>query len=200
MLGFATVDVVPDETYTIWLTSRTERTRANHTNAVVFRFDDPEPWRLGSPKQMLGDRLVLLTDGTDPAAAEVEGHLTWDHIAILAAVTKDLQDTITESFERYRNLPGKADLLEPTLPGIPEPADASALRDETAHDRTLRVADALARTWTAWLSTELERTKRSHYVHWEGDAFATAEERREVREFPDKFIEALPNPWLLAPR
>jgi hypothetical protein len=200
MLGFATVDVVAGETYTVWLTSRTERTRANHTNAVVFRFDDPDPWERGLPQAMLANRLVLLTEGTDARDAEVKEPLNADHLLAIASATRDLQDTISTSFEQYRAQPGKAELIEPTFHGIPQALDQSTLRDLPPEDRTLQVANALSRTWTAWLTTELERTKRARYVPWDGYPSASNEECREVREFPARFIEALPSPWLVSDR
>lgn len=190
MLGFATVDVVPDETYTVWLTSRTEATRASHTNAVVFRFDDPEPWERRLPAQMVADRAILLTERTDPGLARVERYLTADDIAVMAAAADDLQAVVSKAFDDYRSRPGKADLVEPTFPRVPEPVDQRPLVDRPPAERTLVVANALARTWSAWLGTEQERVKR-RYVPWLGEP----QDQQVLREFPSNFADRIwPHP------
>lgn len=187
MLGFATVDVVPEETYTVWLTSRSDGMRVNHTNAVVFRFDDPKPWERRLPEQMIADRVVLLTNPDLADLAGVSKPITVADVALLASATGELQALVTGAFEEHRSRPGKADLVEPAFRALPAPVDMQALAEAPPAARTLAVAQALSQAWSAWLGAEQERVRRSHYVPWDGPF----EARQTLREFPPEFQERL---------
>lgn len=163
MLGFATVDLLTrEDTLTVWLTS-VEGAHADHTNAVVFNLsDDTAPCRaLG----MVSDRYMVLTDRTPRGHRLLIGRGAGPcDLAMLAAQTTLAQDAVMAAFEEYRRTPGKADLVEPVLPPVPQPLNQTALEAETPQQLTLAVANQVRRIWTAWLTTERERVKRWAYM------------------------------------
>jgi hypothetical protein len=164
VLGFATVDLSSrDDILTVWLTSEEKATRAGHTNAVTFSLsDDTTPRRALS---MICDRYVVLTDRTPREHPLIVG---WGaepcDLAMLARQTTAAQAAIMTAFEEHRSEPGKADLIEPVLPPVPQPFDQAAVEANTAQRLTLAVANQVMRTWTAWLTTEGERVKRWAYM------------------------------------
>jgi hypothetical protein len=79
---------------------------------------------------------------------------------MLAGQTIAAQAAIMAAFEEHRSKPGKADLIAPVLPPVPQPFDQAALEASSAQQLTLAVANQVMRTWTAWLTTEGERVKR----------------------------------------
>jgi hypothetical protein len=160
VLGFATVDLsTRDDTLTVWLTSAQDATHAGHTNAVTLSLgDDNAPRRALS---MICDRYVVLTDRT---SREHPLLIDWGakpcDLAMLARQTTVAQAAIMTAFEEHRSKPGKADLIEPVLPPVPQPFDQATLEVGTAQQLTLGVANQVMRTWTTWLTTEGERVKR----------------------------------------
>jgi hypothetical protein len=68
------------------------------------------------------------------------------------------------AFEEHRSKPGRADLIVPVLPPVPQPVDQATLEAGPAQQVTLAVANQVMRTWTAWLTTEGERVKRWAYM------------------------------------
>jgi hypothetical protein len=164
VLGFATVDLSSrDDTLTVWLTSEENATRAGHTNAVTFGLSDETTPRRAL--NMICDRYVVLTDRTPREHPVLIG---WGaepcDLAMLAGQTTAAQAAIMTAFEEHRSKPGKADLIEPVLPPVPQPFDQAALEADTAQQLTLAVANQVMRTWTAWLTTEGERVKRWAYM------------------------------------
>lgn len=130
MLGFATVDLLTrEDTLTVWLTS-VEDAHAGHTNAVVFNLgDDTAPCRaLG----MVCDRYMVLTDRTPREHPLLIG---WGaepcDLAMLAEQTTFAQAAIMAAFEEYHRKPGKADLVEPVVPPVPQSLDQTALEAGT---------------------------------------------------------------------
>jgi hypothetical protein len=163
VLGFATVDLSSrDGVLTVWLTSE-ENARAGHTNAVTFSLsDDTTPRRALS---MICDRYVVLTDRTPREHPLLIGCGTEPcDLAMLARQTTAAQAVIMTAFEEHHSKPGKAGLIEPVLPPVPQPVDQAALEADTPQQLTLAVANQVMRTWTAWLTTEGERVKRWAYM------------------------------------
>jgi hypothetical protein len=164
VLGFATVDLsIRDDTLTVWLTSVQDATHAGHTNAVSFGLgEDTTPRRALS---MACDRYVVLTDRTPREDALL---ISWGaepcDVAMLAGQITAAQAAIMASFREHRSKPGKADLIEPVLPSVPQPFDQAALAAGPAQQLTLAVANRVMWTWTAWLTTESERVKRWAYM------------------------------------
>jgi hypothetical protein len=164
VLGFATVDLsARDNTLTVWLTSAHGTASAGHTNAVIFDLDDDTTSRraLG----MTFDRYVILTDRTPRKHPLL---ISWDvepgDLAMLAKETTAAQAAIMASFSEYRTRPGKSHLSEPNLPAVPPPLNQAELETNTPQQLTLALANQVRRTWTAWLTTEGEREKRSAYM------------------------------------
>lgn len=176
MLGIATVDAHLD-TIAVWLTSRTANAAATHTNAVVFQRADLD---LGRVRGMLWDRRVFLTPRTP--GLFLDGEIPTCDLQPLANEVAEAQRDLMAQFEVYRQGPGKADLIEPSwmpvpdLEGIPT---MGADYERPANEATLAMADLVRRTWTAWLSTEAERAKRSYMEPRD----------RCFRELPPKFIK-----------
>lgn len=164
MLGFATVDLsVRDHSLVVWLTSVEMDVRVGHTNAVVFDLAEDEVSRRGW--SMACDRYVILTDRTSryhPVLAK------WDvtpcDLATLAKHATAAQNAVMAAFAEQAARPGKADLMEPTLPDIPAPLDQKVLEADSPQLVTLAVANHVARVWTAWIMAERERVKRWTYM------------------------------------
>jgi hypothetical protein len=163
VLGFATVDLsTQDDTLTVWLTS-VQGTHADQTNAVVFSLaDDTTPRRaLG----MVCDRYVVLTERTPRSHPLLMG---WGikpcDLAMLTEQVTAAQATLMAAFEEYRAQPGKANLVEPSLPPVPVPLERGELESGPPELLTLALANQVMRTWTAWLATEGERVKRWKYM------------------------------------
>ena len=110
---------------------------------------------------MTCDRYVILTDITkrDHAVLAQWGVTPCD-LAMLAKQTIAIQEAVMAAFTEYAAKPGKANLMEPTLPPVPSPLDQTALEAGSPQQLTLAVANPVMRTWTAWLATERERVKR----------------------------------------
>lgn len=159
MLGIATVDAHHD-TIAVWLTSRTAHAASTHTNAVVFQRADLD---LGRVRGMLWDRRVFLTPRTPGLFLDEE--IPTCHLQPLADEVAEAQRDLMAQFELYRQRPGKADLIEPSWVPVPDLASIRTMRaddERPANEATLAMADLVRRTWTAWLSTEAERAKRSY--------------------------------------
>ena len=110
---------------------------------------------------MICELYVVLTDRTP---RQYPLFIGWDiepcDLEMLAEQTAAAQATIMAAFEEYRPKPGKADLIEPVLPPVPQPFDQAAFEAGTPQQLTLAVANQVMRTWTAWLNTKGERVKR----------------------------------------
>lgn len=164
MLGFATVDVsARDQSLTVWLTSEGMHAEVAHTNAVCFDLAEAEASRRAWG--MTCDRYVILTDRTPRDHAVLA---QWDvapcDLAVLAKQTIAAQEAIMAAFAEYAVKPGKADLMEPTMPPVPAPLDQAALEAESPTQLTLAVANQVRRIWATWLATERERVKRWTYM------------------------------------
>lgn len=178
MLGFATVDFARDQNkVTVWLTSRITTSRAGHTNAVVFDTIGLD-WR--RVKGMLADRYVFLTTRADESLQPLRDlKLAPCDASTLAGEVAETQRELFEVFERYRDQPGKQDLVEPQWSFVPPAADAGGPVCGPPNEVTLAAADFVRKTWTAWLETERERVKRP-YMPPQG---------APLRELPDAFIQ-----------
>lgn len=182
MLGFATVDLsVRDHSLTVWLTSEGMHAEVAHTNAVCFDLAEAAVSRRAWG--MTCDRYVILTDRTprDHAVLAQWGVAPCD-LAILAKQTTAAQEAIMAAFVEHAAKPGKADLMEPTLPPVPAPLDQAALETDSPSQLTLAVANQVRQIWAAWLATERERVKRWTYMPGgrKGDAAA---------ELPAEFVQ-----------
>jgi hypothetical protein len=164
MLGFATVDLsIRDHSLTVWLTSVEMDTRVAHTNAVVFNLaEDAVSRRAWS---MACDRYVILTDRTprDHGAFAQWGIAPCD-LAMLAKQATAAQEAVMAAFVSQAARPGKAALMEPAMPLIPQLLEQAALEAESPQQLTLAVANQVAHIWTAWLAAERERVKRWSYM------------------------------------
>lgn len=166
MLGFAMVDLsIRDHRLTVWLTSPGLDTAAApvHTNAVSFDLDEDDVSRRAW--SMTCDRYVFLTDRT-PADHEVlaEWGVKPCDLAMLAEQTIAAQEAVMSAFAEHAAKPGKAELVEPSMPAVPTPLDQAALQTRTPEQLTLAVANQVRRIWTAWLGAERERVKRWMYM------------------------------------
>jgi hypothetical protein len=164
MLGFATVDLsVRDHSLTVWLTSPGINTEVAHTNAVRFDLAEDEVSRRAW--SMTCDRFVIMTDRTprDHAVFAKWGVAPSD-LAALAKLTTVAQETVMAAFTEHAAKPGKADLMEPTMPSVPSPLNQAALDAEAPEQLTLALANQVMRIWIAWLATERERIKRWTYM------------------------------------
>lgn len=155
MLGFAIVDRQPASDATaVWLTTRVEDTRANHTNAVVMANDDEryadKIWALTA------DRAVVLTDGTSPPAT-FENPLTVESFARLISEALDYQKRIGDAVAAART--PKRKLVDPDFPRtIPELVPDE--RDEPQF-RALAAANYIANVWSFWLLIDEQRVRRT---------------------------------------
>lgn len=155
MLGFAVVDRQPSSDDTaVWLITRVEDARANHTNAVVISHTDErydyKIWALTA------DRAVVLTDGSSPPAA-FNTTLAVEVFDRLISESLDYQKRIDDAVAAARS-PGR-DLVDPDFPRvIPEliPGD----RDEPQF-RALAAANYIASVWRFWLLTDEQRVRRT---------------------------------------
>ena len=85
MLGFAIVDRQPKANATaVWLTTRVDRCRVNHTNAVVIQHDDER--HDAKVRALTSDRAVVLTDGTT-------GPLPFKHAIDVKALDALIEET-----------------------------------------------------------------------------------------------------------
>ncbi|WP_156628709.1 hypothetical protein [Mycobacterium sp. 1274756.6] len=155
MLGFAIVDKQPSADATaVWLTSRVEDTRANHTNAVVIAHDDEhydyKIWALTS------DRAVVLTDGTMPAAPFTRT-LTRASFDRLIDETLDHQKRVDDAITAART--SKRKLVAPDFPRD-KPSFVADDRDKPQF-RALAVANYVAKVWRFWLLTDDQRVRRT---------------------------------------
>lgn len=177
MLGFATLDFDRQQAkVTVWLTSRTTTSAAGHTNAVVFDTLGLD-WR--RVKGMLADRYVFLTRRADVSWRSLRDlRLSPCDAIALAEEVAETQQGLFGVFERYRDQPGKQDLVEPQWSSVPPAVDAGGAVEGFPNEVTLAAADVVRKTWTAWLETERERVKRPYMPP----------ERAPFRELPDGFI------------
>lgn len=152
MLGFATVDSREKDVLVVWLTSQVEPTRAEHTNAVSIKQDDPGCWEKFDA--LTGNRTVVLTRGS-VAPPSLAHAVPTDLIEGFAEETHLRQDGIRRAVRDWRT-----QLVEPTLPVLPS-SDDYELEAEAPVRRTLETANYLARVWSAWLETEAQRVRKS---------------------------------------
>lgn len=155
MLGFATVDNGGSTGVTVvWLTSRVQPNRAEHTNAVTLYAADEDCEN--KFQALVADRLLVLTQGSIapewlPSAKTVEAIDGW------VEYTAARQDQICAAIAMR-----STNLVQPTFPTRPSMDDINIsveLADQVK--RTLITATYVARTWTAWLETEQQRLKRT---------------------------------------
>ncbi len=174
MLGFATVDLsLRDHCLTVWLTSAGAGTGVGHTNAVSFDLAeeavDRRAW------SMACDRYVVVTDRTPRDHAVILG---WDlkpcDLAQLRKQTIAAHEVIMAAFTEQAAKPGKADLMEPTLPPVPPVVDQAVLEAGSPLQLTLATANQVMRIWAAWMEGERERVKRWTYMPggFKGEALA----------------------------
>lgn len=164
MLGFATVDLsTRDDSLTVWLTSEGMDIPVAHTNAIRFDLADGTTSRRAW--SMTYERYVVLTDRTprDHVALARWGVAPCD-LGMLAKQTTAAQEALMAAFDEHAAKPGKADLMEPLLPHVPQPVDQAAWETSTPQELTLAVANQVRGIWTAWLAVERERVKRWAYM------------------------------------
>lgn len=186
MLGFAIVDRQPAENVTaVWLTCRLEGSRVNHTNAVVISHDDErydeKIWALTA------DRAVVLTEGTTPPRAFAH-HLTIDAFSALVEETALYQQRISDAITDYAARRKNKTLVVPEF-GKP-PTFKLDDRDEPAY-RALSVANYVAAVWSAWLSTDEQRARRTINPKTSKPPWIMPEALGdpEIADFPSKFAQ-----------
>lgn len=176
MLGLALLDVSETHgTVTVWLISRISKALAGHTNAVVMDAENLD-WR--RVDGMLADRYVFLTKRTETAEGQIRDLdlLPCDGIAFAGEV-ESTQRKLAEIFEQYRERSGNHDLADPSWFMVPPSEDAGGLLERPPNEVALDASDFIRKTWTAWLTTERERVKRSYMPPFE----------TPFRELPDVF-------------
>ncbi|MCV7315908.1 hypothetical protein H7J77_10185 [Mycolicibacillus parakoreensis] len=155
MLGFAIVDRQPGANATaVWLTTRVDDTRVNHTNAVLIDHHDEDygykVWALTA------DRAVVLTDGTTPATP-FTGTLTVASFNELIDEAFENQQRISDAVAAART--SKRKLMDPDFP-CSGPVFVADERDEPQY-RALAVANYIAKVWRFWLLTDEQRVRRT---------------------------------------
>lgn len=164
MLGFATVDLsTRDDSLTVWLTSEGMDMPVAHTNAI--RFDLADESTSHRAWSMTCQRYVVLTDRTPrDHIALARWEVVPCDLAMLAKQTAGAQEAVMAAFAEHAAKPGKADLMEPVLPHVPELVDQAAWETRTPQELTLAVANQVRGIWAAWLAVERERVKRWAYM------------------------------------
>ncbi len=159
MLGFAVIGAQPGSNeVAVWLTSLVDAQRANHTNAVVTRRDDPR--LLDKVRAVTGDRAVLVTAGTVLEGLGLDVvPLDTGCLAGLVEETVEQRDRIIEAVAAY----GRKQRTKPVPPEFYGDVDLVEvpLTEDSPPGRALRTATMLARAWTNWLQTEEQRRRRT---------------------------------------
>ncbi len=159
MLGFAVIDAQPrSNEVAVWLTSLVDAQRANHTNAVVTRRDDPK--LLHKMRALAGDRAVLVTAGTVLKGLRLDVvPLDTGCLAGLVEETVEQRDRIIEAVAAY----GREQRTKPVPPEFYGDVDLVEvpLTEDSPVGRALHTATMLARAWTNWLQTEEQRRRRT---------------------------------------
>jgi hypothetical protein len=157
MLGFAIVDAQAEGNATaVWLTSHLEGSRVNHTNAVVIQRDDARHdkrvWNLTA------DRAVVLTAGTTPPKwfAHSITLAAFDSLLVETVVYRErIVDAVADYAKRTKNKNLSSPAFATTRPELRLDA-----RDEPQY-RALTTANYVLDAWTAWLSTDEQRVRRT---------------------------------------
>jgi hypothetical protein len=156
LLGFAIVDRQPTANSTaVWLTTRLEGSQVRHTNAVVVLHDDErhdaKVWALTA------DRAVVLTDGSTPPIA-FRHSLSIDVFGKLINETAATQQRIVDAITDHAARTKIRTLVVPEF--SKPPVHKLDDRDEPQY-RALSAADYVAAVWSAWLSTDEQRARRT---------------------------------------
>lgn len=158
MLGFAVIDRQPGASVTaVWLTSRVAPDRVGHTNAVCIHEDDTNG--RAKVRALIADRIVILTTGSEPPVP-LASPMTVESVESLVAETVEQQKRIVEAVDAYRARSRGRNLVRPEFPAAPEPPNLDIAGEDTAH-RALATANYVARAWTAWLTTDEQRRRRT---------------------------------------
>lgn len=138
---------VQDVRIAVWLVSRTELHRADHTNAVVLDYENSE-----TLASLIGDRLVLGENNLSPVAP----HFDLGAVNRILDSTFELQDQIRRRWPALRLPVGPVDrsLEGPLVDHLlnPLPGDLPY--------KTLAIADCLRKVWSFWLATEQVRHRK----------------------------------------
>ncbi len=158
MLGFAVVDRLPSgDTTAVWLTSRVEPDRAEHTNAVTLSDSDPDWDR--KFRSLIADRIALLTPGSD-APSFLCNAVSVEVLENFRREIDQLQSRIVDAVTEYSERTRSKNLVRPTFSPTPSPDDLD-LSSRNPALRALATANLLQRLWTCWLVTEEQRRRRS---------------------------------------
>ncbi|MGW6698242.1 hypothetical protein [Nocardia sp. NPDC055049] len=186
MHGFAIVDRQPVADVTaIWQTTRTENL-VRHTNAVVIEHNDPE--YNTKVQSLTANRCVVLTQGSELPPKLVHAQ----HIDFL----DDFLDRITAHQGRILEATTNYSRREKTKLICPQFAPVAALAAPEADEprfRALAVANYVCAMWTAWLSAEEQRVRRTVSPKTGNSPWIMTPDlsSRTIAEFPTGFAEGV---------
>lgn len=160
MQGIVTVDrQVGAPTWALWVTTRVEVARAAASNAVELAATDPES--IDKVRALTRSMLVVGTEGSDLQGLPLDNApMVVADVGQLVSETRRLQDALLVAIESYRRRVRSKAIKDPELVPLPSVDDFPPVAD-TAVYRALATANFVASAWSAWLSTEVERTKRT---------------------------------------
>ncbi|TFE24619.1 hypothetical protein E0F15_21255 [Frankia sp. B2] len=189
MHGIATIDRQPgSDTIAVWITNRTEPSRAQSVNAVVIdEVNDPR----GLEKVRLLTRccVVLATDGSSLEGLPIKGdHLTVADLKALVAETEGHQQRIVAEIDAYKQRTKSKTLVSPTFLASPKIDDFPPTAD-TPSQRALATANFVASVWMSWLTTDEERRRRTVQPKTQLSPWIMPEELNDptVPDFPPGF-------------
>lgn len=199
LLGFAIIDRRPDSgRVAVWLTSRTEAKRAEHTNAVVV--DLAEGRRATTQLfDLTRLRAVLATEpSTVCDLGLTEEVILPIDLQRLILETKEQQGRIISAIEEYGRRSRNRYLVKPDF--LSEPRYAAA-HNCCSVARVLELAEYLRASWEAWLVTEHERVRRTVQPRTGDTPWMMPESMNSptILELPSSFRERLPIQSLRGP-
>lgn len=112
-------------------------------------------------RSLTRSHVVLVTDGTTLDGLPVDGELlTVEDLTDLIAETEEQQTLILEAVDAYASRTRNRSLVPPEF--LPSPKrEAFQPAEDTPTQRAFQTANYLAQAWTAWLTTDEQRRRRS---------------------------------------
>ena len=161
MRAIVTIDrQTASEVIVVWVTSRAERLRAAHTNAVKINVES-DAMAMEKVRSLTARCAVLATEGSSLDGLPLEGcRITLRDIEGLIAETEERQQAILAGVKGYKRRIRSKSIKEPEFPPSPQ-APYLASSDSTAIQRALTTANFVAEVWSGWLRTEEERRRRT---------------------------------------
>lgn len=192
MRGIATIDRQPNaEQIAVWITNR-DGTKATNTNAVVIDVNS-DPSVVERVHSLTRCCAVLATDGSTLDGLPLEGEpLTVSDVSALLDEVEKHQQRIIDAIEDYKRRTRSTSLVEPTFPARPHREHFMPTAD-TAAQRALTTANYVGRAWSAWLTTDEERRRRTVQPKTGNTPWIMPEDMNAatVPHFPDEFAARL---------